>query len=235
MSSIKIEKILDLKEIFKKLEIKNYTIIKLPEIFPNYDIGSDLDIFCYDVQDMSKTILANIQKYISKDIKIEITDKTTQIYIDIIKENKVHFRFDLYGALPRYKNISIKEAFFSSIIENAKDKKIDEVTIKIPCDIDENILRYIEYQEWYAGRPDKIKHIEYIEKQIELKNIDLNQILNKLHYYTTLPNSYEDRQVTSSVFIKYVQYLYYNIRKVFIYLKDNGIKKTVLKIKDQLI
>ena len=235
MSSVKIEKILDLKEIFKKLEIKSYAIIKLPENFPNYDIGSDLDIFCYDVQDISKTILTNVQKYISKDINIEITDKTTQVYIDVIKDNKIHFRFDLYGALPIYKNIAIKEAFFSSIIENAKDKKIDEVTIKIPCDIDENILRYIEYQEWYAERPDKIKHIEYIEKQIELKNIDLDQIFTKLHYYIRLPNNYEKRQVTSSVFIRYIQYLYHKIGKVFIYIKNNGIKKTALKIKDKII
>jgi|SaaInl8_200m_RNA_FD_contig_31_388919_length_1428_multi_6_in_0_out_0_2 hypothetical protein len=235
MSDIKIERFLDLSKIFKKLEDKSYCIIKIPNVFPSYDIGSDLDIFCYNVQDIAKIILSNIQELITTDLKIGITDNNTQIYIDIIKNDKIHFRFDLYGTLPYYKNVNIKEAFFSSVIENSQIIKFDNTNISVPSNIDEAILRYIEYQEWYAQRPDKIKHIKYLEDKIETQEIDINKMFDKLHYYITIPDVSEDRIVSSIDSIRYVQYLYGNIKKVIKYIQVNGMKKTFDKIKSKII
>ena len=226
---------INLLEIFKKLENKNYCIIKLPQNFPEYSIGSDLDIFCYDIQDISKIILSNIQEFISSDLKIEITDNNTQIYIDIIHNNKIHFRFDLYGALPYYENINIKEAFFSSVIENTQNIVFDNINIKIPSEIDEAILRYIEYHEWYTQRPDKIKHIKYLEDKISSQEIDLELMLDKLHYYTSLPNIEENRIVSSSDSIRYIQYLFGNVKKVFKHIKNKGILNTIHVIKNKVV
>ena len=108
MSNIKI----DLKPLFEKLETKSYSVIKLPSEFPDYKIGSDLDIFCYDVEDISRVVLAYLQENISKELSVNITNKGTQIYIDVMYKDKIHFRFDLYGTLPTYANILIKEALF---------------------------------------------------------------------------------------------------------------------------
>jgi len=235
MSDIKIDRFLDLSKIFKKLEDKSYCIIKLPNIFPSYDVGSDLDIFCYDVQDISKIILANIQEFITADLKIEITDNNTQVYIDVIHNNKIYFRFDMYGALPFYKNVNIKEAFFSSVIENSSFISKDGFKVKVPNLIDESILRYIEYQEWYAQRPDKIKHIKYLEDKIENNEIDVNKMFDKLHYYISIPNIEEDRQVSSSDSIRYIQYLYENVKKTIKHIQVNGLKQTLSKIKSKVL
>ena len=235
MSDIKVDRFLDLSKIFQKLEGKSYCFIKLPDVFPSYDIGSDLDIFCYDIQDISKIILSNIQGFITSDLKIQITDNNTQIHIDIIHNNKIHFRFDLYGALPFYKNVKIKEAFFSSVIENNSLVSKDSSKIKVPGLIDESILRYIEYQEWYAQRPDKIKHIRYLEDKIEQNEIDVNKMLDKLHYYVSIPNAEGDRQVSSSGSIRYVKYQYENLKKVVKYMRKNGFKSTFIKIKNKVL
>ena len=235
MSDIKIDRFLDLSKIFQKLEDKSYCIIKLPDVFPSYDIGSDLDIFCYDVEDISRNILSNIQEFITSDLKIKITDNKTQIYIDIIDNEKIHFRFDLYGALPYYKNIDIKDAFFSSTIENTQVLVINNINIKVPSNIDGAILRYIEYQEWYAQRPDKIKHIKYLGDKIEQNEIDVNKMFDKLHYYISIPNIEEDRQVSNSDSIRYVQYIFQKIQKVIKHIQIHGMKNTFMVIKGKII
>jgi hypothetical protein len=226
---------INLLEIFHKLEHENYCIIKLPNNFPDYDIGSDLDIFCYDVDNIAKLILSNVQKYITSNKEVKITKNHNQIYIDIVENKIIHFRFDLYGKLPYYNNINIKKAFFSSVIENTKNIDIKNITIKVPSDMDEAILRYIEYQEWYAQRPDKIKHIKYLEERIKSNDIDIGKMLDKLHYYTSLPNIEENKHVSSNESMKYMQYLFENLKKIVKYLKVNGLKDTIIKVKEKLI
>jgi hypothetical protein len=68
----------------------------------------------------------------------------------------------------------------------------EDLKVYIPCLIDELIIRYIEYIEWYAQRPDKIKHIDYILNYIEDLSIK-NKFLNKLHYYTKIERIYKNQ------------------------------------------
>ncbi len=223
MSDIKI----NLKPLFKKLEEKVYCIIKLPDEFPEYKIGSDLDVFCYDTEDISKIIMGYLQNFIDNSLTIKLSNMGSQIYIDVMDKNTIHFRFDLYGALPKYENILIKDAFFSSVIENSISVLKDEVNVKVPSTIDENILRYIEYQEWYAQRPDKIKHMNYIEEKIKNSEININNLLDKLHYYTELPEIEDNRQVSSNSFVRYVGYILEMFKKVLIAIQNKGLKETM--------
>lgn len=234
MSSVEIKNIISLKEIFDSMEYKLYCIIKLPDNFPDYGIGTDLDIFCYDIQDISEHILSHLHQYITNVITIQIHDHKKQIYIDVIENEKIHFRFDLYAELPAYKNIQIKDAFFSSVIENSSIKNIGGLKIKVPCEIDEAILRYIEYHEWYSQRPDKIKHIEYVMDKIENKKIDLNKILGKLHYYTELPRVKESRQVSKYGFIRYLKYLINAYKTAQKMMREKGINATFTAIKNKV-
>jgi len=211
---------LDLLKIFGTIE-ESYAIIKLPKEFPKYQVGSDLDIFCLDIQKMTSHILSFLNDY-----NIRITKNINQIYIDVLDGDAIYFRFDLYQALPNYNNISIKEGFFSTVVESAKSIEIAGYKIMVPSDIDEIVLRYIEYQEWYALRPDKIKHIEYIEDKIKKNNINKELFLDKLHYYTTLPKVQVDIKSKTG---KY-SYIQDKSKKVFRYLKQYGLQKTVSKI-----
>lgn len=218
---------IDLKPLFEKLESKQYCVIKLPSEFPEYKLGSDIDIFCYDIEDISRIFLGFlVQDLIVQDLIVKVINRTTHIYIDIMDNEKIHLRFDLYGALPTYKNILLKEAFFSSVIENAQTIEQNGYKVKVPSQIDENIIRYIEYQEWYGQRPDKIKHIEYIEERIINFGIDINQLLDKLHYYTELPKIQDSRQVSSSKVIRYSSYLLNIMKKILRVIKEKGLKET---------
>ena len=232
MSNIRI----NLIPLFKKLEKESYCVIKLPENFPNYDVGSDLDFFCYNVEKIAKIILGYLQSNISADLTIVISNIGKQIYIDIMDKRNIHFRFDLYGSLPTYRKVSIKGAFFSSVIEGSKEVNKSNCIVKVPKLIDESILRYIEYQEWFSERPDKIKHVNYLEEKINNSELELNGALDKLHYYISVPRvKDDDEKRNTSNSVQYMQYLFGIFKKVVKYIQLHGIKKTIYKIKDSLL
>ena len=76
--------------------------------------------------------------------------------------------------------------YFHNILNDIRNNK--NLNIAVPSSIDEALLRYIEYQERYSKRPDKIKHIQFIQDKIASNKIDLNKMFDKLHYYTSIPS-----------------------------------------------
>ena len=99
------------------------------------------------------------------------------------------FRFDLYSSLPEFKKLSLKKHLFFDILKNKTSfystYEGKEYPVYVPSEIDDLLLRYIEYMEWYQQRPDKIKHLNYILEGISSKQ-DKLIFIDKLHNYTKL-------------------------------------------------
>lgn len=219
---------INLSEIFNAIKNEEYCVIKLPTNFPECNIGSDLDFFCLNLENFSSIILSKLQKLINDDLTIKVTKNELHIYIDLITNNSIYFRFDLYGSLPIYKKVQIKEAYFSSVIENSIYQYFIEskINIKVPSDIDEAILRYIEFNEWYSERPDKIKHINFIINKINNNEIEVSRMLNKLHYYIFVPLNFENRMTSRFDFIRKWTYLINQFLKLKTYLYREGVIQT---------
>lgn len=183
---------LDLASLFELISLQAYSIIKISDKFPQYRLGEDIDIFCYDPQQMGGKILEWGGRYAEQGLIIKVKDDRyhNHIHVDFMQGEKLHLRFDLYGRLPIYKKLVIKPAFFESIIENSKEMKVDcnnrRINVRVPDEIDDLLLRYIEFMEWYNVRPDKIKHLEFIMNNSDEKK--KGQLLNKLHHYTAVPD-----------------------------------------------
>ena len=182
--------ILDLDCFFFNVREQVYAVIKLGD-FPNYYKGSDIDVFCYNKDEFAKTVIGVGNRYLERGFEIRVTNKgDLQTYVDFYLDGKLEFRFDLYQSLPRYKKIRIKEHYIFSVIENAstitKEFEGKQYPLYVPSSIDDLLLRYVEYIEWYEQRPDKIKHLEYILAAIDA---DAQRIgfIDKLHLYTKLP------------------------------------------------
>jgi hypothetical protein len=181
---------LDLDEFFYAARDQIYAIIKLGD-FPNYYKGSDIDVFCYNKNDFAQIILGVGNKYLNRGFEIKVVEKTTtQTYLDFYLEGSIDLRFDLYQSFPDYKKIKIKEHYLLSVVENAvsisREFRGNRYSIYVPSDVDELLLRYIEYIEWYELRPDKIKHLEFIINSID-KVPERIGFLDKLHLYTEIP------------------------------------------------
>jgi hypothetical protein len=191
---------------FRSISSENYCIIKISEQFPQYSPGDDVDIFCYDPDKIARKVLEWGNQYTKNGLEIRVKTQTEYSHatVDFWEGKQIELRFDLYGQLPRYKKLSIKPALFESVIEHSQtvDYTYDgeDFTMRVPNLIDDMILRYIEFIEWYNVRPDKLKHLDYI---IERADEDKRAIfLNKLHHYTAIPKYYDSGGVWKQSFKK---------------------------------
>jgi len=183
---------IDLDRFFYALQDEVYVIVKLGE-FPDYYAGSDIDLFCYDKKMLTKAILQTANDYLGQGFSVSVRYKgENHAYIDFFIEGNLDFRFDLYQSLPDYQRIHIKPHYLYSVIENAqplpRNYEGTDYSIYVPSDVDECLLRYLEYVEWYELRPDKIKHLDYITRAIADDSSRIS-FLDKLHLYTERPLS----------------------------------------------
>lgn len=218
----------NLSVFFNLLLDSSYVLIKPGNDVLDYKFGSDLDIFCYDIEEVSSKILSFLNEYTkNKSCEVKISNNIGQRYIDFIQDGAINIRFDLYSSLPHYNNIFIKDALFSSVIENSviSEAFSDEVKIKVPCNIDDLILRYIEYQEWYSQRPDKIKHIDYIYSLYS--EGEKSKALDKLHYYIALPVPYNKPKTVTSNTIDFFKDVHSGMKKVIPCIKKEGLVATL--------
>jgi hypothetical protein len=206
--------ILDLDRFFFCAQDQVYVVVRLGD-FPNYYKGGDIDVFCYNKAEFAKVVIGVGQSYLEQNFEISVTDDDVQTYIDFYLGSELEFRFDLYQSLPNYKKIRIKEHYIFSVIENAavvhREFKGVRYPIYVPSVVDELLLRYIEYIEWYHLRPDKIKHLDYI---LDSVSTDASRIgfLDKLHLYTRLPEPEVDARQTSRFYL--FRWLSFWIKKV---------------------
>jgi hypothetical protein len=183
---------LDLDRFFFHVREQIYVIVKLGD-FPNYYKRSDIDVFCYNKDEFAKQILNVGNCYLDQGFEIRVTDENAlHTYVDFYLDGELEFRFDLYQSLPKYERIRLKQHYIYSVIENASvlHREFDGVQypIYVPSTIDELLLRYVEYIEWYELRPDKVKHLDYILDAVASDSTRIG-FLDKLHLYTELPSS----------------------------------------------
>lgn len=206
---------LDLDKFFFNVRDQAYVIVK-NDNFPNYYKGSDIDVFCYDKSAFTKRILSIANSYLDKGFEVKLSDKSeSQTYIDFFLNGELEFRFDLYESLPQYKKIHLKPYYILSVIENAtivqSEFNSSQYPLRLSSTVDDFLLRYVEYIEWYELRPDKIKHLDYIIEKIDEDK--KTQFLNKLHYYTAFPEYSDSAPAQELSWKKNVSEIYTKLKR----------------------
>ncbi len=173
---------LDLLKIFKGVKY-DYCIIKCPENFPDYNINSDVDIWVYNIDAFIENVTILVKDYLQNGWYFEIVKLTdTHVQMDFKKEknnNVLDIKLDMYSSLPEYKRTNIKDSFFVYVMENST---INKIGVRVPDNISECLIRYIEFIEWYDIRADKIKHADFILAHIG--DLERNKFFDRLYYFT---------------------------------------------------
>lgn len=184
-------KMLELPGFFKEICESSYCIVKMSDKFPLYSPGEDVDIFCYSLDEVVKKLLHWGDRQVDRGFRIKVTSvvKKKHVHVDFLRKSVLQFRFDLYAELPVYTKVLIKPALFESVIENSRvaafSASPEDVQVKIPSEIDDALIRYLEFMEWYDVRPDKLKHLDYIMDN--LGEAARSRFLEKMHHYTAMP------------------------------------------------
>ena len=78
---------IDIVKVLK--DAPDYAVVKMSEDFPNYKAGSDIDIFCQDIE--------QVKNHISKLVNVSVNVKSeNHIQLDYFKNGKLNLKFDLY-------------------------------------------------------------------------------------------------------------------------------------------
>jgi len=211
---------LDLRLVFKLCASQEYAVVKCPQEFPNYYSGSDIDIFCGNIDAFTRALASSISTLLREGITLKVTSKPQQYHVDFVIDDKLDFRFDLYGALPSYDKVRLKPSLFYAVLDARQGNRIqagaDEYMFYTACARHELLLRYVEYLEWYERREDKIKHIDHILSHPENSR---SEFIGLLHRYTELPACTTGKY---GLFKRLTQYYSKNISFYYLRIRDKG-------------
>jgi len=220
---------LNLKTIFEALDGEKYCVIKPSEIFPLYDKGSDIDIFCYSLKNISRIIINKLSNHTYDQFSVKVCESPNHIYIDYMEGDDIDIRFDLYGDMPVYANLQLRRGLFGSIIERSSNVEYEGCALRVPSKVDDLLLRYIEYNEWFSERPDKIKHIDYINNMVKDSQELRAEMLDRLHHYIALPEVEYSNRKTSRL-MRVLSNVRYAVGKIMAVYKRDGLKILIKKL-----
>jgi len=229
---------INLGDFLIELQKENYFISKRSDI-GRYKKGADIDIFCMDLKCCSGAIIKSSNKYIEEGYTLKINDRSdNHRHIDILKEKDIELRFDLYSGIENYRKINIKNGLIGSMFENKVSESLTirdkAVLVYYPSLIDEVLLRYLEYIENYQLYPDKIRHLDYILKELE-SDESLKAFLDKLHYYTAQPEIQITRKNLFNKMGGYAKFIAEGVKLSREYLRNYGFFRTLKKIASKFV
>tara|TARA_Y100000389_G_scaffold96808_1_gene93514 strand:+ start:7545 stop:8957 length:1413 start_codon:yes stop_codon:yes gene_type:complete len=152
--------------------------------YPLYVPGTDIDILV-SCLDTSEKVIRDLYDKNTFHLKKKIIKPNVQVHVDLFnkKNNRLNLKFDLYAALP-YTRFTFHPGLYKNILANREYNG----QVWVPNQKDDLALRYAEYIEYKEKRPDKIKHLHYVNKTgVKFTRVQPNTHMNTLDY-----NSCED-------------------------------------------
>lgn len=157
-------------------------IIKIFDEFPDYQIGSDIDILVINKYDALNSLINYLKPLINKNLEeIHIEETKSHIHLDLFRKNKLVFRIDMIENFNSFSRFSIQDSLKTSMFLKRKKKWFLDKYIYVPVDEHEFLIRYLEYLEWFEIRPDKLKHYEFVINETD--ELQKNQLMKNLHRY----------------------------------------------------
>jgi len=162
---------IDLVDVFAQTASHDYAVIKsLPAAEPEQ--GSDIDIVCEDKSALGKQLLRNCRPLVQQGYELRLRElaETDQAHLDILRGGKIALRLDLHEGLGVYRRVPIKATYAQRLLNRRAWAEVNcpggVLRLAVPDTLDNLVLRYLEYHEWFDARPDKIKHAEHIAEAL---------------------------------------------------------------------
>jgi len=153
---------------------EDYCVLRISKDFPNYHPHSDIDILCKDKNKMVKYTLDYLNKTFGEKAKIAVhhPENGLHSHVDVyFSEGKLDLKFDFIESFDMYNKNKVSNIFVSELLKN----KVKKNLVYVPKTQYEMVIRNLEYLEYINQRPDKIKHLNYINN-----NIDYNSEFKKI-------------------------------------------------------
>ena len=139
------------------------------------------NILCRDVSLLAHKAAEFLVSISTEDHTIGIKKLYNRVHIDFYLKGTLILRFDIFNSLGIWRNTILKNSYSDVVIESSRIIIHDSYTFKAPTLLDEAVIRYIEYHEYFGERPDKIKHINFIAELFAGNDSMTQAFFNRLH------------------------------------------------------
>ena len=184
----------DIFGLLQRAPANGWCVVKLPDTFPMVRAGGDVDVFCRSIAEFCDYIMPYALNLAEETgCRLMLQDVMPgRCHVDFIDGGAIDVRLDLCDAVPVWSRVRLKASFFDNVICSAVKKEMrgrdGEIgNIFIPTVIDEAIIRYVEYSEYYWNGIDKMHHLQWIEDSVPVEM--RNKLFEKLHMYTEMPHA----------------------------------------------
>lgn len=131
-----------------------YCVIRMPEAFPDYTVGSDLDVLVDDMDDAVGHTMDFLADYVGQFQFSRAWSTTGHLHLDALVGRVIHFRFDFIDTLQVY-SFDVDDALKDLVLAN----RVWDGRAWVPSLEHELALRYMEYREHRV----KTRHRDYID------------------------------------------------------------------------
>ncbi|HOS64370.1 MAG TPA: hypothetical protein PK251_06375 [Candidatus Latescibacteria bacterium] len=144
-------------------QIDDYVLIKMdPEGFPIYSKGDDIDLIVFDPDEALRRVCAFFDSEVGESGELRVTNADGHIHADFFLMDLLEIRIDLIHDFTFFQKLNVRPVFVTKIFKDRQKRLVEGGGVWVPSAEDDLTLRYFEYLEWFAIRPDKIKHLEYL-------------------------------------------------------------------------
>lgn len=143
-------------------EIEDYVLIKKSKAFPDYSLGSDVDLLVMDKDTTIQKVVDFYESNLSSKSELKVSDKEYHCHIDFLIDDKLDIRVDLIQNFDFFTKFSVKNGFLIKVFKDRRTVDTDNGSVYVPAPEDNLTIRYFEYLEYFDRYPNKIKHLDYI-------------------------------------------------------------------------
>jgi len=145
---------------------EEYCILKIPTCFPNYVSYSDLDILCINRDQIIEYTLNFLSGCRDVGVTVSYPESGMHAHVDVYRGpytpgKSLDFKFDFIDSFSLYKKNIVSECFAKLVLDN----RVLVNGVFVPSVPYEMVIRMLEYLEYFDKRPDKIKHLKWVESQ----------------------------------------------------------------------
>lgn len=156
---------IDLISYLSRLE--NYVVLRRSDIFPEISIGGDIDILVEDREFAEKILVEHFLQADVDNYAVQVDQREAHTHIDLLSNGILFFRFDLIDSFAFLKKIHVRNGFSAHVLANKLSATIGEETVFFPSLLDDMLIRYLEYIEYFEAIPTKEKHLAYVMEHAE--------------------------------------------------------------------
>lgn len=169
-----------------------YAIVKLPPHFPALATGEDLDLVAVEKERVVAALIAAARQDVEAGFvaRVSYGPDRSFIHLDLVKDEDLHLRFDVASRLSSFGTYRVRSTYTDRIVEGATRSDVviggTTVPVRVAGEIDELVVRYLEYHELFSSRPDKVKHLDYVLRAVESEP-ERRSFFARLHENIVLP------------------------------------------------